>query len=174
MATTSHSWSETDFDNLSWHDNHIHGLAVRGGEYGVGDLVLDIDFILEWLCDSRSGSCQFRIAPATLTFHEVSDLVIALNYAEPSATIGAASIGEIARVPHVYPNGYSSFRWSVTVNWPTGSIDFVASGFTQVLRASPILVSEQCLSAEQRQALLWDKGGRVSLAPPIPICSEKT
>jgi len=154
MATSSHSWSETDFDNLSWHDNHIHGLAVRGGEHGVGDLVLDIDFILEWLCDSRSGSCQFRIAPATLTFHQVSDLVIALSYAAPRAAIGPASIGEIARVPHVFPNGYSSFRWTVAVNWPSGSIDFVASGFTQTLRASPALVAEQYLSAERRQALV--------------------
>ena len=90
-------WSTDDFPRLSWHDNHIHGFTVCGGEYGEGELVLDIDFILDWLCDPVSWECEFRIAPATLTFHHVSALVVSLDYARCTAALGPASISEITR-----------------------------------------------------------------------------
>jgi len=42
-------WSESQFAEMSWHDNHVHALRVVEGAHGAGDLVLDIDYILEWL-----------------------------------------------------------------------------------------------------------------------------
>lgn len=149
-----HQWTNDDFDSLSWHDNHIHGFAVREGEYGEGELILDIDFILEWLCDSATRSCDFRLAPATLTFHRVSNLVVTLDYAQPTAALAPASMAGITREPYVYPNGYKSYRWAIEINWPTGSISFLAEGFTQVLRASPVLSAQQCLSPAERDLLL--------------------
>ena len=44
-------WSEADFDGMSWHDNAVHAIRVVEGEHGAGKLVLDIDYILEWLRD---------------------------------------------------------------------------------------------------------------------------
>ncbi|MFN7943415.1 MAG: hypothetical protein U0X73_17620 [Thermoanaerobaculia bacterium] len=123
-------WSNDDFDSLSWHDNYIHGFSIREGEHGEGEFTLDIDFILEWLCDRSTRRCDFRIAPATLTFHRASDLVIHVDYAQPTAALGPASISEIAREPHVYPSGYRSFRWSIELNWPVGKLTFLAEGFT--------------------------------------------
>jgi hypothetical protein len=154
QSVRARRFSDEQFDTLSWHDNHIHGLAIREGEHGEGELVLDIDFILEWLCDSATRRCDFRLAPATLTFHRVSDLAVNLDYAQPTAALAPASIAEISREPHIYPNGYKSFRWSITINWPTGAISFLAEGFTQVLRASPVVCDQQCLSPAQREALL--------------------
>ena len=58
-------WTERDFDRLSWHDTHFHGFSLREGDYGSGTLILDMDFILEWLCE-EDGRCNFRIAPADL------------------------------------------------------------------------------------------------------------
>lgn len=147
-------WSTADFDALSWHDNHIHGLSVREGEDALGELVLDIDFILEWLCDPVTRLCKFRIAPATLTFHEVLDLVVSLDYAQASAALCPASIGEILREDHSVDNGSHAWRWAIVINWPKGSVNFLASGFTQVLRAEPVVVSEQVLSWRQRQSLI--------------------
>ena len=147
-------WSNDDFDSLSWHDNHIHSFAVREGEHGEGELILDIDFILEWLCDPATRRCDFRLAPATLTFHRVSDLVLALDYATPTAALVPASMNGITREPHVYPNGYRSYRWRIDINWPTGSISFLGHGFTQVLRSSPVLLSQQCLAPAERESLL--------------------
>ena len=147
------TWTTADFDKLSWHDNAIHGFSFREGPEAVGDLVLDIDFILEWLCDRSSGSCDFRVAPATLTFHEVSDLVLSLDYVTTTAALCAPSIGEITRQELIYPNDYKSFAWTISINWPSGSICFHASGFTQVLRAEAIVASEQSLAPDQRKPI---------------------
>jgi hypothetical protein len=44
-------WTESDFDTMSWHDNHVHGIRVEqdNPEHGTGILALDLDYILEWL-----------------------------------------------------------------------------------------------------------------------------
>jgi hypothetical protein len=147
---TESRWTEADYDSLTWHDNHVHGIAIREGPHGTGELILDIDFILEWVLSPDNTSYQFQIAPATLTFHGVSDLVISLDYVQPAAAITPFSISNISREPYVFPNGFSSYEWSVGVNWPEGFISFVAKGFTQELRSRPLLVSEQLLSTAQR------------------------
>ena len=143
------TWSNEHFSELSWHDNHVHGFVIRAGAHGAGELELDLDFILEWL-PSGGTRCMFRMAPATLTFHEVTDLDVALSYTSPSAALGPFSLQSIGREPFVHPNGHASFRWNLAVNWPSGSITFISSGFTQVLRAEPVESSEQYLTPTQR------------------------
>lgn len=65
---TSMTHTEADFERLSWHDCHIWGLDFRVGQPDEGDwtsdLVLDIDFIAEWLCGVTGGpvSCRTRDA----------------------------------------------------------------------------------------------------------------
>ena len=58
-------YTEADFDRLSWHDCHIWGIELRAGDPDDGDwtsdLVLDIDFIVEWICGAGGGG-QFRVA----------------------------------------------------------------------------------------------------------------
>src|SRR5205807_5681820 len=40
------TWDESHFDQMSWHDSHVHGVHIREGNHGCGDLELDIDYIL--------------------------------------------------------------------------------------------------------------------------------
>ncbi len=43
------------------------------------------------------------------------------------------------------------YRWRIALNWPKGAeIGFGASGFTQKLRAEPVLLDAQRLSAAER------------------------
>ena len=76
-------YTEADFDRLSWHDCHIWGIELRAGDPDDGDwtsdLVLDIDFIVEWICGTGGGG-RFRVAPATLVFHGVTDPKIAIDW----------------------------------------------------------------------------------------------
>ena len=51
------------YESGAWHDNHIHGFTIREGEDGAGQLVLDIDHILEWL-PPKEGYYSFMISPA--------------------------------------------------------------------------------------------------------------
>ena len=81
---------------MVWHDNYVHGLAISEGKYGSGELILDLDYIVEWIKD-ESGTVKFKVAPATLTFREVTDLTIALDYASANAAMGPFSIGSTTR-----------------------------------------------------------------------------
>ena len=133
-------WSDAHFDQMNWHDNHVHGIGIREGQWGAGELSLDIDYILEWL-PAKDGTVAFRIAPARLTFSEVTDLRIDLDYASASAGLGPFSMDGISRAGNA---------WTITVNWPPGSITFSAAGFVQTLTGSPVVSKAQCLTAKER------------------------
>ena len=156
---TETSWSEADFESLSWHDNHIYGFHIAMGDFERGDwrseLVLDIDHIVEWVKGGERG-VQFRVAPATLTFHHVTDLHLDLDWGDSGfqVNINEASIDAITRaqVPDqkiCLDRPY--YRWTVATNSPQGGkIVFGAWGFTQLLRAEPSLQDEQKLSSAGR------------------------
>jgi len=43
------------------------------------------------------------------------------------------------------------YRWRIRLNWPAGGeIAFGAFGFTQTLRAAPVVTDSQCLSPRER------------------------
>lgn len=155
--------TEADFDRLSWHDCHLWGIQFRVGNPAqndwTSDLELDIDFIVEWICGD-DGRCRFRVAPATLVFHEVTDPTIQLDWGNSDFRVALhlASIDDIER--SVVPNqnvrlDRSYDRWTIRFNWPKGSkVTFGAAGFTQSLRTEPVLTSEQSLSFAQRSGRL--------------------
>jgi hypothetical protein len=134
---------------MSWHDNHVHGIGLRSGEYGMGVLTLDLDYILEWICPAGGGTVEFRLAPATLAFRDVSGLRMNIDFASATAATGPFSINGIRREPKP---GLRSSQWIIEVNWPAGSISFDAAGFTQTLWGRSVLHSEQVLEPEQRVA----------------------
>lgn len=47
-------YSTSDFEKIQWHDNAIHGLRILEGETS-GELVLDIDFITDWLPPTKGA-----------------------------------------------------------------------------------------------------------------------
>jgi hypothetical protein len=137
-------WTEEDFESLSWHDNHVHGLRIEGGgEQGTGALSLDLDYIVEWLA-TPGGSYRFRIAPATLRFHDVFGLKVEIDW--NGGAMCPFSISGISR----HRLEHDSWAWSIAVNWPRGFITFESIGFTQVLRAPAITKSTQCLEPHER------------------------
>ena len=81
---------------MSWHDNHVHALRIIEGKDGAGELVLDIDYILEWL-PPLEGVYTFRIVPVELRFLNVMDLRIELDYAAGPAALGPFSLAGIER-----------------------------------------------------------------------------
>jgi len=154
--------TETDFDCLSWHDCCIWAVEFRAGDPLEGDwtsdLALDIDFIVEWICDVN-GRCQFRVAPATLVFHGITDPKISIDWGRSGfrASIHPVSIHNVER--ELVENQKTHldrpyYRWTIRMNWPDSSeIAFGAVGFTQTLRAEPVLTDEQCLSLSKRTRL---------------------
>ena len=141
-------WTDQQFDDMSWHDNHVHALRFVEGEDGAGDLVLDLDHIVEWI-DGESGRFRFRILPVTLTFHGVMFLRASLDYAAPTAAFGPFVIHKIERQSEQRER-YVAQLWKIAVNWPNGELAFEARGFTQKGIGEPVVSDRQCLSPELR------------------------
>jgi len=141
-------WTHLDFERMSWHDNHVHGFSLTQGEYGAGTFVLDLDYILEWI-KLASGDVGFRIAPATLTFHDVTNLIVHLDYATPTAALEPFSLDSIERIEEERAR-YTAVIWRLKVNWPDGYISFEASGFEQRLKGGPVVSQKQSLTLDER------------------------
>ena len=156
------SYTEADFEHLSWHDCHVWRIELDGGDPDArdwtSDLVLDVDFISEWLC-AEDGGGRFRVAPATLAFHGVTDLRIDIDWGSSGSQRGLheVSIDRIERAPILDQKVHLDrpyYRWTIRLNWPaSGEIAFGAVGFTLTLRAEPVVIGEQFLSRRERERL---------------------
>jgi hypothetical protein len=144
------TWTDQDFESMGWHDNHVHAFAIREGEHGTGELILDLDYILEWTCPTGENRYQFLMSPATLTFIGMTDLKMTLDYTKVSAGTCPFSVDGIERSLKSYESGYSSYAWRIPINWPNGELSFVASGYKQVLRAEPVWSNEMYLNEQER------------------------
>lgn len=142
-------WYVADFDTLSWHDVRVHGFRIVEGDQGTAELVLDIDFILEWL-PSEDGGYRFRIAQAILQFHEVFGLRFMLDYVACSAGMTAFSIDRIEREVIGDDERAQTYRWRIDVNWPEGFLEFEAPGFSQWLVGEIVEQDAQTLDPKQR------------------------
>ncbi len=144
-------WHTEDFESLSWHDVHVHGirLACFDETEGTADLQLDIDYILKW--ERRDEFVLFTVCPAELTFHDTFRLKFALDYATPTAGMCPFSIHDIRRETLEVAAGCKSFRWCIQINWPHGSLELEASGFTLRLVGTPVTQASQCLLSDRRR-----------------------
>ena len=132
---------------MSWHDNHVHSIRIVETGDGAGDLILDIDHIVEWI--KADPGFQFRIVPAKLTFHDVMFPRISIDYAARTAAFAPFMIHGIERREEQRTH-YLAILWKIEISSPVGEISFEARGFTQEAMSGPVLSSSQCLSAEER------------------------
>lgn len=152
--------TEADFERLSWHDCHIWGVEFAVGDADEGDwtsdLVLDIDFIIEWV--RSAGGVQFRVAPATLVFHGVTDPRISINWGSSGfqTALHPVSIDRIERDRITNQKVFLDrpyYSWRIILNWPkNGFISFGAVDFTQTQLAEPVLIERQHLTLRERRA----------------------
>jgi hypothetical protein len=136
-------WSDTDFDQMGWHDVHIHGISALPDRF---ELRFDVDYIVEWMCaPSDSGITKFLVAPATLVFENVQHVRIAVNSEQ-----GLLSIDEIRREGCRQLADSKLSIWNWTLRCQEGSVEFEATGYKLALRSSPIVSELQYLNTDQR------------------------
>ena len=74
-SVTKTVWTGADFDAMDWHDNAIHAIAPQPAPGYPGRLLLDLDYIVEWVApESPATTLSFWICPATLVFDPASNL----------------------------------------------------------------------------------------------------
>ena len=144
---TERIWTDRDYDKMSWHDNHVHGIRIVEGKYGAGELELDLDYITEW-CNCEEGY-EFLVLPAKLTFFGVTSLVISLDYKTPTAGLCPFSIDSIER-RYEGRERYTAQLWKIEINWPKGSVEFEAESFVQKSVGVPLRSKEQYLDWARR------------------------
>ena len=168
---------------VAWHDDLIYGLHLRAPDPAHNDwrseIVLDIDHIVEWV-RGADGRMRFRVAPASLVFHDTADLRIGLDFGGSACrrSLNELSIAAISKRPaeggrEAGPRPY--FRWRIELNLPAGGeLTFGASGYSLTLRAAPVLLDEQRLPAFGRPHLLCeDRSTTKSDAPPPMDVQER-
>ena len=148
MTTNLGPWRNEHFDDLGWHDVHVHGFRFSKfiEDEGAADLVLDIDYILKR--EQVANVPVFTVCPAELTFHSVFGLRVELDYKTPTAGMCPFSIDGITREPV----GAGSFIWRIPINWPQGSLEFEAPAFTLALTGTPVSRAGQFLHPSERGA----------------------
>jgi hypothetical protein len=136
MAAARERWYTADFDQLDWRGVHVHGFRIVEGEGGLGELQLDLDFLLDRPADAATGD-GFLVAQAMLQFHEVSGLRFMLDYVACSAGMSAFAIAGIVREPLVEDETsggagpeYGPWRWRIAIDWPEGALEFESTGFS--------------------------------------------
>ena len=138
--------TQDSFDSTSWHDNYVHALRLIEGAHGTGELWLEIDHILEWI-DGDAASPLFRIAPARLRFYGVFNL--RLNFDWSSCAMGPFQIDGIKRRTERREH-YEATIWTIPVSFPSGSIEFDATGYVQDLTGQEVTVNRQWLTRAER------------------------
>lgn len=131
------------------------GAAGRGDFHN--DLVLDIDHTVASV-PGDDERLRFLVAPATFIFHNVTDLRISIDFDDSGLQMASSEIriGGVTRMQQLEEEqniclDRPYYFWRIEIMSPPASeITFGASGFTQTLRAEPVLQAEQKLASPSR------------------------
>src|SRR2546421_9545929 len=85
-------WNDADFKRMGWHDNAIHGIATISEFPDRLELMLDIDYIFDWVNQGSDRPFLLWVAPATLVFENVYHLKLDIESAQ-----GDIELDEILR-----------------------------------------------------------------------------
>ncbi len=150
-------WTESDFEQMGWHDARIHAIAFLPDSF---EFVLDIDYILQWVRPAENETYyKFWVAPATLIFDNVHALRIDL---EPFAGVEIQDIHRAdPRKPKnaEYIDRDTEWRWVIEAQ--EGEISLRAVGYKQYFRGEPVFVSGQSLELGVRGGFSFDRGRRI-------------
>jgi hypothetical protein len=136
-------WTEADFDAMGWHDNAVHAIAVEPVPAHPGRLLLDLDYIVEWMpAEPPAITLSFWICPATLVFDRAWDLTADINLQGWSFQLFLDAIQRSG------PDERGFYDWTLAGDHFT--VGLSAPGFTQYLRRAPVHSPGPWLSVQER------------------------
>jgi hypothetical protein len=136
-------WTEADFGAMTWHDNAVHAIAVEPDLPEPGRLLLDLDYIVEWLPpEPPATTLSFWICPATLVFAKAWDLTSDIDLRGWSFQLC------LDRIERSGPDERGLSEWTLAGDHFTISLGSL--GFTQYLRRPPIRSPRDSLTSGER------------------------
>jgi hypothetical protein len=154
-------WTDSDFDHMGWHDAALHAVAVEPSPPYPGRLLLDLDYIVEWVAPTPPETAYaFWLCPATLVFDDAADLVANIDLG------GRAFEAAVDGLVRSEPNEHGVRDWTVAGHEFT--ITLRAKGFTQYLRQLPIRANGQRLTVQERGGISFEERGFTQAMRPTP------
>ncbi|MDP4254666.1 MAG: hypothetical protein Q8938_11720 [Bacteroidota bacterium] len=142
-------WTNADFDELDWMGCQIHGMTiVKNRGWCVGDLVFDVDYIVETRWEDGPGQKKWSwIAPATITFKEVN--IAWMNSIMCDTISFGWDVLAIDRLGVSFTSdGVDYYKWQIEME--NGTILIDALSLEMVIRRKPIKTSKGYLPAAVR------------------------
>jgi len=145
-------YTEADFGSMDWHDCHVHAIAFEPLPDSPGRLLLDIDYLVEWLRpDPASRGLAFMVSPATLVFDRAWDLVTSIDLS------GWGFQLSILEVERDGPDERGMSTWKL--GGDLFELSIRSRGFTQYLRREPMFSKGQWLTVEERGGFSFAEQG---------------
>jgi hypothetical protein len=145
-------WSHEDFDQMGWHDVHIHALAFSNDRH---ELLMDIDYMFARVSpEPPDPYFTFWIAPCTLVFSGAHSFVANIEHGFGLEIFNVSREEPDAPVTSVSDVRHQEWRW--LFDCQEGQISFMASGYQQITRAKPIRGS-QIISWDDRRGISFER-----------------
>jgi len=143
-------FDDSDFENMGWRDNYVHGFYLDAEKFR---LILDIDYIHQWI-EGDGENYEFLISVSTLTFLNVSNLKIDVDWNDASLEMSIESISR-SNPRGTLNKKLVDYDWEIALNWPSAEskITFISTGFTQLSREKPAVYEEQKIPFAKRLKL---------------------
>ncbi len=146
-------WTESDFEQMGWHDVHIHSIAFRPDEY---ELLMDIDYMFAWVDPEKEEKhYSFWMAPCTLVFTNVHDFKAEIEYGL-GLEISDVERQEVGR-PRNADLINKEMEWRWTFDCQEGVFSFISAGFQQITRRKPTRAKSQTFDWEERGGISFDR-----------------
>jgi len=150
---TKSIWTENDFDEMGWHDVHIHALAFATSDH---ELLMDVDYMFAWVDpEPPSKHYTFWMSPCTLIFRNVHSFTANIEWG-----LGL-EISHVSRDEKRIPNNADHIKeteeWKWVFECQEGCFSFFSTGYNQITRREPIKATSQVFSWAERGGVSFDR-----------------
>jgi hypothetical protein len=126
--------TESEAQPQTFHDCHVHGIHWRRERFTFS---MHLQYILEWLPPSDGSSAyRFSIAEAQVTFQDVDDLKVSMDWSGAALDSQIASLR--AQEARTTPNGRIQRYFSIEFADPEAIISLWSTGYEVRLLQEPV------------------------------------
>jgi len=134
-VTTQTLLAESAAPPESFHDCHVHGLSWLRNEFCFS---MKLNYILKWIAPSApQTSFRFLISEASLTFHDVDELKLSLDWSESALDLEIAAL--TVRTSRTTPTGRPQRLFEFDLAQPNGRITLWSSSYSVLLIGEAVI-----------------------------------
>ncbi|HEX3314722.1 MAG TPA: hypothetical protein VHR72_07500 [Gemmataceae bacterium] len=147
-------WTDADYEQMGWHDAHVHAMAFRPELF---EFWLDLDYIFQWVHpEGDEKYFRFWVAPVTLVFTNVRDLAFDIESYDGGLSVQSFGRSEPTKPRNAdYIPQQTEWFWRLECN--EGEITLRSVGYSQFTRHPPVLLQAQQLTFEDRGGISFNR-----------------